>query len=118
MEENQELDVPKLLYRADDAIEASMYLLALGKADIPSRLVGGQGSITYGELGADAQRVDVFVGEADLAVGRQVIEDLQASRAADSEGTLEPWTCPSCTEEVERNFDACWNCGTARKGEA
>lgn len=26
------------------------------------------------------------------------------------------WKCKSCSEEIENNFDACWNCGYSRKG--
>jgi hypothetical protein len=26
------------------------------------------------------------------------------------------WQCVKCREEVEENFDACWNCGTSRDG--
>ncbi len=24
------------------------------------------------------------------------------------------WTCPKCGEQVERNFEACWNCESPR----
>ena len=27
---------------------------------------------------------------------------------------LTTWTCPNCGEEVEGNFDICWNCGAER----
>lgn len=26
------------------------------------------------------------------------------------------WVCPSCSEQIEENFDVCWNCGTDRDG--
>lgn len=26
------------------------------------------------------------------------------------------WTCPSCGESIEEEFDACWNCGAERDG--
>jgi len=26
------------------------------------------------------------------------------------------WTCSKCREEVEDNFDVCWNCGTGKDG--
>jgi predicted nucleic-acid-binding Zn-ribbon protein len=26
------------------------------------------------------------------------------------------WNCEECSEAIEDNFDACWNCGTARDG--
>ena len=27
------------------------------------------------------------------------------------------WKCPKCGEDVENNFDVCWNCGTSKSGE-
>jgi hypothetical protein len=27
------------------------------------------------------------------------------------------WRCPSCSEEIEDGFDACWKCGTGQDGE-
>ena len=27
------------------------------------------------------------------------------------------WTCPTCKEEIEDAFDACWNCGTDTEGQ-
>ena len=26
------------------------------------------------------------------------------------------WNCAQCREEVEDNFEICWNCGTSREG--
>ncbi len=26
------------------------------------------------------------------------------------------WTCPSCGERIEDQFDACWECGTSGEG--
>jgi hypothetical protein len=26
------------------------------------------------------------------------------------------WKCKNCSEDIESNFDACWNCGYLRKG--
>lgn len=27
---------------------------------------------------------------------------------------VEPWTCPKCREQLEGQFDKCWECGTTR----
>lgn len=37
----------------------------------------------------------------------------EASTGESAPGT---WICPSCTERVERQFTACWNCGGDRPG--
>jgi uncharacterized protein YbjQ (UPF0145 family) len=26
------------------------------------------------------------------------------------------WTCSSCSEEIEKDFDSCWSCGTGKDG--
>ena len=26
------------------------------------------------------------------------------------------WKCSNCFEEIDNNFDICWNCGTTREG--
>lgn len=33
-----------------------------------------------------------------------------------SSGDTRPWTCPGCGEEVEGQFNACWNCGASSEG--
>lgn len=38
--------------------------------------------------------------------------ELLAEPAADAIGA--PWLCPSCREENEGGFDACWNCQVPR----
>ena len=31
-------------------------------------------------------------------------------------GNVGMWPCPNCTEQVDDQFDVCWNCGTAKDG--
>lgn len=57
----------------------------------------------------------------DLTIGvRLLVAEPEADRAreilaeAPTPGPAAPWTCPGCGEEVEGNFDSCWNCGRAR----
>lgn len=30
---------------------------------------------------------------------------------------MSTWTCPNCSEELDADFDRCWNCGTNAAGE-
>lgn len=57
----------------------------------------------------------------DLTVGvRLLVAQPDADRALEILAAIPapaagvPWACPGCGEEVEGNFDTCWNCGRAR----
>lgn len=53
-----------------------------------------------------------------------VVNDNDKERALDllrgyvppETGQLSDWTCPNCSEGVEKEFGECWNCGTVRPG--
>src|SRR6266851_4414366 len=55
-----------------------------------------------------------------------VVEDSALARACElrdavSKLPTEPqssWTCPSCGEQLEGQFDACWNCGANRNADS
>lgn len=56
----------------------------------------------------DLQGVQLFVADGDLEKARAIL-------ASDANAAQEPaWTCPKCGEEIEGNFDACWQCGYER----
>lgn len=52
---------------------------------------------------------DLWVHEADRDQAIALIQEFQSRITS---GT--PWTCTSCGEEIEGQFDACWSCGTGR----
>jgi len=56
---------------------------------------------------------------AALYVNRSDKEDAQIvmdAHALDvqTEEPGQPWTCPNCGEEIDGEFDLCWNCGAER----
>ena len=55
----------------------------------------------------------VWVAEDNKAAGAAVIGDYRR-RGGRAEGSGQAWRCPSCGEELEAQFAACWNCGSAR----
>lgn len=65
----------------------------------------------------------VWVNEEDVARAQPIADEYQQremkSRAM-PEGEENPigvtWKCPKCGEEVEEQFDECWNCGAERPG--
>jgi len=51
------------------------------------------------------QGVRLLVADGDLEKARGIL-------APTDEATVTPaWTCPKCAENIERGFDACWQCG-------
>ena len=52
--------------------------------------------------------VRLLVAQADAERAREILPAIPVSAAGPS------WTCPGCGEEVEGNFDTCWNCGRER----
>jgi hypothetical protein len=48
----------------------------------------------------------------DDADAARATEILRAWQSGEVSG--EPWTCPECREQIEAQFDACWNCETPR----
>jgi hypothetical protein len=104
------------LYRAPDTAEATLLLHALEADGIPAERVGGSLSNTFGELGADALQVEVWVPKNRLADGRKCIDAYYARRTEPGEPTtsIAPWTCPGCSEENDAGFELCWSCQTER----
>ena len=52
--------------------------------------------------------VRLLVADEDLEKSREILAE------ADDTTGLVAWICPACGEDVEGNFDTCWNCGRAR----
>jgi len=48
--------------------------------------------------------------DADALRARELVAQLEAP-APQGDAT---WTCPQCGEELEMQFDTCWNCGAER----
>lgn len=46
--------------------------------------------------------------EADLELARDIVRQFEAKDAGPAGVN---WTCPSCGEAVEPQFDRCWRCG-------
>jgi len=48
--------------------------------------------------------------ESRVEEAKQIVQEALES----SEESLQAWTCPQCHEQVEGQFDECWNCGNER----
>ncbi|AUB79826.1 DUF2007 domain-containing protein [Candidatus Thiodictyon syntrophicum] len=99
------------LYQAANRIEAQLLLDLLARHRIDAAVFGDYLAGAAGELPADILPTLWLTDERDLARARQLLTDFlnppPAAPAAD-------WDCPACGEQVEGDFDLCWNCGRAR----
>jgi len=65
-----------------------------------------------GDIPATECWSSLWVPDSDAARARELI------RAAEvlAEPAGRHWKCPTCGEEIEPQFGACWQCGSARPG--
>ena len=98
------------VYWAADVQEVHAVRGVLEEAGIRARVIGESLATMYGLVltGASVSpRVCVFASHESRA--RQVIAAWEEQRRADPTSGAS-WGCPQCGEEVEGNFDICWNC--------
>ena len=63
-----------------------------------------------GELPPTECWPELWVSEQDAERALELIADTMVADARHGK----PWTCPSCHEQIEGQFAACWNCMTTR----
>lgn len=107
------------VYSAGDLTEAYFLRDRLEEAGIKARVVGdalvtGAGVLPVGE--ETAPRIWVF--QPDETRARELLAEYeQVHRRPHTEEDETPaatWKCPTCGEDVESDFDVCWNCQTPR----
>ena len=99
-----------LLYRSRDAMEASLLKGKLESCGIRVELSGGQGAIGFGELPADALRIDVWVPASRAAEAAQALTAFHESAARGGADGGADWTCGDCGESNGGSFELCWSC--------
>ncbi|HET6249721.1 MAG TPA: DUF2007 domain-containing protein [Tepidisphaeraceae bacterium] len=72
---------------------------------------------------SDRALPSIWVDEADLERAQPIIDDYRqremktANQPDDADESTGPtWKCPKCGEEVDEQFDVCWNCETEKPG--
>jgi len=70
----------------------------------------------WGELPVDVCAVWV-TDETRYAEADQLLQDFLQDKTGHLDDITE-WRCPHCNETLERQFTACWNCGTPRPAAA
>jgi hypothetical protein len=94
---------------ARHVFEAHHWRNVLAAAGIGAHVRNAYISGALGELPADNCAPEVWVNqESDVPRATLLLEEsLAAARDA-------PWNCSSCSEAIEGQFFACWNCGAQR----
>ena len=93
-------------------VEALLRDEVMGRIDAPALAAGAAGA------------VKVIVAPEHEGRAREVLRDFGVADATPGEGegggptpeppAAAPWVCVHCGEQVEDQFDSCWNCGAAR----
>ena len=103
------------IYSTRNEPEAHLVRRQLAIAGIEALVTGERAGVA---LGLDTLIEDtlpaVWVDARDAERAAQVVQDwLQLGRSA-NDAPIPAWRCPQCSEAVEGQFAACWNCGEVK----
>ncbi|MEP3480642.1 MAG: DUF2007 domain-containing protein [Fuerstiella sp.] len=108
----------KEVYRAKNPLQGGLVVAMLEQNQIASSMDGAILAAGGGELPlgwSTAPRV--MVSSEDFEEARRVVSEWEAAgvarAAADDSAQAKVqamWSCPNCAEEVEYEFEMCWNC--------
>ena len=100
------------LYLARDRIEAQFLRDFLERHRLRTALLGDYLTGAAGELPLDIFPTLWVLDDDDLPRARELLARFLQQASAVEESP--PWVCQACGEQVEGEFDLCWNCGRAR----
>jgi rubrerythrin len=114
----------QLIYTARDDMDAHFLQGLLEQEGITAMIQGEALEGAWGNMPVSAKSLPgVWVDETDVAKATPIVEEYQMREDAHlkdpdkDDNTARPtWKCPKCGEEVEDQFDECWNCGADRPG--
>jgi len=97
----------------DAGIESFLRDEVMGRIDAPALAAGAIGAVKLVVSREHAPRAEQML--RDFGGGSGVpVDPEDAGEPAPAEAGLPPWTCAKCGQQVEGQFDTCWNCGAAR----
>ena len=109
------------IYTARDEMDAHFLQGLLEQEGIESVIQGEALEGAWGTLAISSKSLPgVWVNEAEVARARPIVEEYQRREEANAGKEPEArvagvtWKCPKCGEEVEDQFDQCWNCGSEK----
>jgi hypothetical protein len=104
----------KKVFIGRDAMEAHFLCDLLGSAGIQATVMGEALSTGRGELPLTGETLpSVWVRDTDVAKALTIVDEFVKGGQEDI-AFASPWKCPRCGEELEGQFDVCWNCQTPR----
>lgn len=107
-----EAEIVEVYLAADDS-EAYFVKNLLEDAGIKAQVVNDMLVLPPGETMSPR----VWVSHADEARAREIILKWEDERDEQhTEPEKAPWKCPACGEDVEADFEVCWNCERPRDG--
>lgn len=99
----------KLLVRADNSLQASIWADTLRAAGIRCELRNTALSGALGEIPFLECAPQIWIEhDTDEARAREVLQQLKQPVREP------PWRCPACDEYSEPQFGSCWQCGALR----
>lgn len=101
----------KLLYLAQNRVEADLIKLQLNQLNIRSFCIGGELQIGIGELPVDVMYSKVYVNHDDYEIAKKFIDKYKSNISSKE---YEAWICEFCESEVPNSFLTCWNCSNNR----
>ena len=99
------------LYQAANRIEAQLLFDLLARHRIDAVVLGDYLAGAAGELPADIFPTLWLIDDRDLTLAQGLLAHFLSPPPSP---TTAPWDCPACGEQVEGDFDLCWNCGRMR----
>ena len=107
------------IYQGTDQVGPHALHALLRENGIPATIMSGH---LRPALGYDlpGTQPSVWVGEKHLQRAEPIVREFlqrpspPATDPAAAPPTSPPWTCANCGEEIEPQFDACWNCGAGK----
>ena len=82
----------------------------MGRIDAPALAAGAFGAVKVVVTRENVLRAEEILRDFGGGSGVPVVTTVPASELP----PLPPWVCVHCGEQVEGQFDVCWNCGAAR----
>lgn len=104
------------VYCAPNTVEAYALKNVLEDAGIRTRVVGDMLQAATGDLplGFDSQP-RLWVARSDETRAKQLLDECEQSHQIAQDGVAAAtWRCAHCGEEVESDFEVCWNCEQPR----
>lgn len=102
----------QIVYRAKHPEQGALILALLKQEGIDGKMDGAILGSALGDIPAWSAAPTVLVSQEDFERARKIVTDWDAANLQKAKEPAEQamWTCPECSEEVEYNFEMCWNC--------